>query len=400
MSMYTHSHDLVEKQRSMSPSYRKFRYVTLYAYMIIGALLVIAPVILLFVDLSILTWFFLGAIPFGGVLAYRSYHQLQLETWVENHLSQTQMHNNQIRYSQWNPHTKMNEENQLEWSQIQTVYYGKHMIDRLNAYVHKAPSGLHTMPVIHLVYQQNMKDRVHSVPFYEEQDAEAWIERLAPTGKLKFTTIHTVGYVPEAELLRKLRMDRDQEAFSHTDQLSHQYDMFLERVEERMEADEYDELTEEEEEELLALMRAEDEQERRDSSTRNVGLGWLVFVLQWGVAYFMGRAAESGSIESEQWLMPSIIIMLGCALFYTLVKRLLWKHMLFYAGGTLLNFLGTSILLGGSDETTVIGQMHLSLSGSAILCAVLVWIPYILIYPLRAGRDGRRQDESISLSHS
>src|SRR6478609_8775053 len=34
MSTYIHSHDLVEKQRSMSPSYRKFRYATLYAYMI------------------------------------------------------------------------------------------------------------------------------------------------------------------------------------------------------------------------------------------------------------------------------------------------------------------------------------------------------------------------------
>ncbi|MFS0872320.1 hypothetical protein [Paenibacillus xylanilyticus] len=374
--------ELIERQRPIRASV-KSKLTTNRA---MGIAMVVVPLLLIVIYFSAATWFLLGLVPFGAVMFYRSMQALRMESWRDNHPAYTKMDQNEVSYVTWTPHSYTSEDNRFEISHIQHVYYGRHAVENMHFYMERTPETAIMLPVIHFVYDQNMKRRVHSVSFLDDKDAETWLERLTSLGvQLKFTAEPTSDRMSEVELLDKLLNDRDQKPFVFKGNVDGQFYTYLDRVDEEFSrAYEEGTLSKEEEEEFLQRVRAYQEKERNSSAFRNVGLGWFVFLLQWGVAYYLGLEAMQGKIDAEHWLTPSICIMGLSVLFFVLVKRLRWKQILIYGIGSFINLLVASMVLELLDHTEPAAELYVSLYSSVLLCSVLLWIPYVLIYPLKA----------------
>ncbi|PAF29909.1 hypothetical protein [Paenibacillus sp. 7516] len=373
---------LIEKQRPMRPSVKS----KLTTNRIVGIAMVVLPLVLMVLHFSAETWFLLGLVPFGAVLFYRSMTFLRMEARRESHPSYTKLDPKEVSYVSWNPRSDISEENRFDVSCIEHAYYGRHTVEHMHYYLEKTPETAIMPPVIHFIYDQNLKRRVHSVTFLDEKDAEKWMEFLSSLQvPLKFTAEPTSDQMTEVELLDKLLNDRDQKPFLYKRNVDRQFYNYLDTVDDEFHrAYEEGSLSKEEEEEFLQRVRAYQEKERNASAWMSVGPGWFVFLLQWGVAYYLGLEAEQGKIEAEHWLTPSIYIMGLSLLFFILVKRLRWKQILIYTIGSFINLMVASMVLELLDHTEPTAQMYVSLYGSVLLCSVLFWIPYVLIYPLKA----------------
>ncbi|WP_339305196.1 hypothetical protein [Paenibacillus sp. FSL R5-0519] len=391
MSTYDNPHNNKQELITEPWAIRSSVRIKLSTRRIIGFVMTVVPLVLIVVDFSILSWFLLGLIPIGSVMFYRSRRTLNKENWRASHPSYTSLNQHEVSYSQWDSRTQDIEENRFNKSRIERVYYGRHDVKDIHLYLEKDSEEVFALPVIHFIYDQNMKRRAHSVSFLYEKDAERWMELLSSMEvPLIFTSEITTDTMSEAEMLDKLLNDRGQQKFVFHRGVDDSFYNYLESVNDEFnQAYENGTLAPEEEEEFLRRVREHKEKERNSSALLSVGPGWFIFVLQWGAAYYMGLKAMQGEIDAEHWLTPSIVVMGLSMLFYLLVRRLLWPQILIYMIGSFINLMIASSVLEGLNSSEVAAEMYASLYSSVILCSVLLWIPYVLIYPFKLGKRER-----------
>lgn len=376
------TYPLIQEQRKILPFYWRFTRLMMGIALLIALALVAVPLYLIWEVAAVWTWFTIVFIPLGGWIFYAVLHRMRHLSWRNQHLNRTEMDRYQILYIRWNPDSHTPEEHRFERSAIQRVYYGRYLTKEAHFYqraeFREPVRTIQFWPEIHILYQQGLEHRLCTVRFYEETEANAWLSQLASQGvELRFTMYSTENLAPEAEVRAALEKDEHQEVVPWNIPVENNFEIYRQRVVEDLISHNHPSIriTEEKKQEKEKRSAAR----KQIKAFRSMGWAWLVFVLQWGIAFLLMELAKKGQLNPDTMFIPFMIWVGMGVLFAFLTKVFVWKHVLIYSAFTFLNAIIMSVSLYETEDISPGARMLDSLGSASLLGILFICVP-LLVY--------------------
>ncbi|MFE9279585.1 hypothetical protein ACQKLN_30630 [Paenibacillus glucanolyticus] len=383
---------VIHEQRK--PQMQPFYWVITFEMHVLGLLLslvlTMGPLILLYLWNHVWSWISLAAIPAGIFMGAKLFRSLKGQVWNNTHLDEYLLYEDHVEYERWDPESKDSFKGSLWLGDVKEIYYGRYIFSFSYAYKKSKMSETlpmaELMPVLYLVGTGEQGDRTVAIPFTDPMDANRWLGVIGRRDLPIYLTSIIVQDLADESVADVLREDEDLEQTAFDGNIERQYRPYLDRL--LQESDEERELTEEELNQLeyeMKLYQYEEALQKRRSAFRGTGLlAWLVFPVQFGIAFWLTRAAEQGTVDPEQMLYPILLLGLFSILFFVLVKWMRWLQILIFPGVTFITF----VFLDFSEvETDPSYQMSSMLLAMTMLSLPVVTLIYLGIRHMRKGRD-------------
>ncbi|NMO94509.1 DUF4229 domain-containing protein [Paenibacillus lemnae] len=398
-----------QRQPKMQPFYWILTFESIIIAMVIGLALIIGPFILLSLWPSPWMWLTLLAIPVGLLMSFMLFRNLRQRIWLNRHNDRFAIYDDHVEYTVWDKETKESRQESVPIRDIKEMYYGRHVMMYSYAYKEtkfreRAPMA-ELWPVLHLVYRGGAGDRLLTVPFGQPDEANQWLNVLFPKGIQMWLSNIVIQNPDDPYAIDILREEENRVSAEFDGNVERQFRPYMDAQIEQERAQEHSrELTPEEEEILDDEIRQIEEMEktRREKAVFvNIGsLAWMVFLLQFGLGWWIIRLAAECSIELDSFVIPGLILLGISMLFFLLVKRLRWQHMLVFWGASFLTWLVLDIAAGSEEEGSVLYEAGGALMGTSMLAPLGIWLTFLLGSFIRRRKDADRQEEARSKSQA
>ncbi|QCT04654.1 putative membrane protein [Paenibacillus algicola] len=382
------------RERKMQPFYWILTFEMMIIGMLLGLALVVGPVILLTLWPSGWMALTLLAIPLGLWMIRSLWRSLATRIWHNRHNDYFAIYEDVLRYTVWDRETREEQSGSIRLKDISEMYYGRHVM--MYSYAYKETSfrerapQVELWPVIHLIYNSGGGEKMISVPLAETREANEWLKTLAPHGIPLWLSSVVVVDEDEAAIY-VLREEENRGAAVFENNIERAFRPFIEK---KVEEEEQRAPGPEELEALDAEIRRIEEQEAQQAQKAvfaNVGpLGWMVFVLQFFLSWLIMNQAVAGRIDPDGVIIPVLLMLVMSFLFFFLVKRLRWPHLLVCWGGLFVTQLVLDMIAGSSEEGSALYSIGGGLIGMSMVAPVFIWLPYLLALGLRRRRDGAK----------
>lgn len=175
-----------QRQRKMKPFYWILTFEMITLGMLVGLALAAGPLFLLSRWPSGWMLLTLPAVPAGVWIFYKLFKNLGERIWQNRHLDQYLLYDDRVEFLLWNRETKEAIRGSVPVRDIKEMYYGRHLMLYSYAYremkmTESAPMS-ELLPVLHLIYNEGLQDRLLAIPFIDIMEANRWLEVLAPRG--------------------------------------------------------------------------------------------------------------------------------------------------------------------------------------------------------------------------
>ncbi|WP_339305195.1 hypothetical protein [Paenibacillus sp. FSL R5-0519] len=371
---------LVQEQRRIEPFYRIFMRIMIGMAMLVALVMVAGPMYLISQLMTGWIWFTGGLIPLGGWFFYAMVRHIRHLSWRDHHLDRTEMDDHEIRYVRWYPDRLNPEENRFGRLAIQHVYYGRYLIKEAHFYQRaefKEPvRTIQMWPEIHIVYRQGLENRVCTIRFYEDAEAQTWLDQLETQGvELIFTRYSTEKMAPEVEIRNALENDEGQKAASWSSLAEESYESYRKQTIQQIPSVSNREENSLEKEKRRAV-------KKHVKAFRSIGWAWIVFVFQWGISFLLVEQAKQGRIDPDAMFIPIVVFTGLGLLFGCMTKIFVWKHVIIYSVFFFVQAITISLVLYEVEDTSPGARMLNSLGTSGFIGILLVCVP-MLVYQLR-----------------
>ncbi|WP_052759457.1 hypothetical protein [Paenibacillus sp. DMB20] len=378
-----------QRQRKMQPFYWILTFEMITLGMLVGLALAVGPLFLLSRWPSGWMLLTLPAVPAGVWIFYKLFKNLAERIWLNRHLDQYMLYDDRVEFLLWNRETKEAIRGSVPVRDIKEMYYGRHLMLYSYAYremkmTESAPMA-ELLPVLHLIYNEGLKDRLLAIPFIDIMEANRWLEVLAPRGIPLWLSSLLIHDPQDESAPAMLREDMNRVPAEFDGNIEREFRPYMER---KIQEQEEREPTPEELEEEIRQREYIENERKRKAAFPNIGpFAWLTFLLQYGLGWWIFDKAASGDIETAGPIYPMSLMLVTSVIFFVLVKRMRWLQMLIFQGISFATLFILDLQLGSWNENDPLYDTGGSLLGSVFLYTAFIWIPYLILKFLRRRRD-------------
>lgn len=375
--------------RRMEPFYWILTFEAMSFLLALAAALVAGPIYLVFRYHAWWTFLLLLLLLPGAWLARFTIRYLRSAIRKNRLLNRFRLYGDRIEYRIYNREDRTAREDIVPLERIERVYVSKYIAPYHYAYrkskLTEQQPYFHILPILYVVYRDEWKNRVLTVPFYENYDTEIWLKELQKRGIPLWATNKLLSELPEEEQLRMLEEEANSLPFPFEHHLHKELELILEGMERRERAE-------------AAKGNNNGQQELRPNETESAGNAvessprfvpqpstWVIFILLYVFIFAGIKLADKGALPSDGTVLCLVVLFVAATVYQCLAKRLtFWvplRFLLFTVAGWLLIGVVMAETDAGPGE-----EFMISAVSAIIFMAFFVWLPFGIVYWLRRKR--------------